>query len=643
MLKKSGIFPDRQQVTAHLVFLIKQGTKKIFRFFGRFFTTSPRRFPRTSVNPNPSKTMKTLSTTNSINRSPLRCGLVFIGLALALALALWAMPGTVRGQMFVSVNSNPPTNGGSRIYQYDPTGSTGTPVMPYFLDNLDHPREVAFDSAGNLYVATFTWLLDSEDNIVGTDHGSILKVSGGVASTFATFNGRFAHGLAFDSHDNLFASSQNFDGTESIIYKVASDGTVSTFGSVPGQCFAGGADSTLTHGTIYEFPTEGPSVGVRSIFVDSGAFSSGGPVGLAFDKHDPQNLLVSTNNENDSPGGKIRSFDSSGMEILPQLATGLTNFSRGLAFDSAGNLFCAEIGAGAATGDIVKFTPGGTGTIPGITTAPGFGVAYFAQGDTSDFGTRGNRGPEYVAFAPAPITPPSTAVVLTFPNTTEPLTTTVVASLDQNSVPLPSPNFELTGSNLAFDISTPSGEPTPPIIIALTVPSSVYGSNGSGLKVMHYENGTWVDRTIDSTNPNYPSPAAQNTIYGSVNSLSPFLVTKFKYAAQIQQPINANGTSVFNAKRGVIPVAFKLTSDGVATCQLPPATISVFRTSGGVVGSIDESTYLLKSDSGSNFRIDSTKCQYSYNLAASSLGAGTYKVYISIGGSVAGSATFALK
>src|SRR5207302_9400189 len=123
--------------------------------------------------------------------------------------------------------------------------------------------------------------------------------------------------------------------------------------------------------------------------------------------------------------------------IFPQLATGLTKFARGLAFDSAGNLFCAEIGNGALVGDILKFTPEGTGTIPGITTAPGFGVNYFAEGTTSDFGFRGNRGPEYIAFAPAPITPPSTALVLTFPNTTDPLTTTLVASVDQNAVPPP--------------------------------------------------------------------------------------------------------------------------------------------------------------------------------------------------------------
>jgi hypothetical protein len=282
--------------------------------------------------------------------------------------------------------------------------------------------------------------------------------------------------------------------------------------------------------------------------------------------------------------------------------------------------------------------------------APGGSFTYFDQGATGDFGARGNRGPEFLAFAPGAVTPPSAAVVLTFPNATEPLTTTLVASLDQNSVPPPPSNFELqTGStSLAYEITAPGDTaPTPPIIIAFTVPASLYTPD---LKALHYEcdtqdptNCNWVDRTIDSTDPNYPSPAADYTIYGSVDSLSPFLVAKFKYGAQVQQPINTDGTSIFNAKRGVIPVAFKLTSDGVATCQLPPATISVFRTSGGVVGSIDESTYLLKSDSGSNFRIDSTKCQYSYNLGASSLGPGTYKVYISIGGSVAGSATFALK
>ena len=46
-------------------------------------------------------------------------------------------------------------------------------------------------------------------------------------------------------------------------------------------------------------------------------------------------------------------------------------------------------------------------------------------------------------------------------------------------------------------------------------------------------------------------------------------------------------------------------------------------------------------DAGSNFRTDS--CQYVYNLSASALGIGTYRVEIKIGGIVVGSTSFGLK
>ena len=103
------------------------------------------------------------------------------------------------------------------------------------------------------------------------------------------------------------------------------------------------------------------------------------------------------------------------------------------------------------------------------------------------------------------------------------------------------------------------------------------------------------------------------------------------------------GSSIFSAKRGVVPVKFILTQNNVATCNLPAATISVTRTAGGAVGSIDESVYLLSSDNGSNFRIDSSACQYVYNLASSSLGVGVYRVDILINGTAIGNGVFALK
>ena len=73
--------------------------------------------------------------------------------------------------------------------------------------------------------------------------------------------------------------------------------------------------------------------------------------------------------------------------------------------------------------------------------------------------------------------------------------------------------------------------------------------------------------------------------------------------AQIQPPINADGSSIFNVRRGVIPVKFTLNCNGTPTCDLSPATIAVTRTAGGVIGEVNESLYTGPSDSGSNFRM----------------------------------------
>jgi hypothetical protein len=113
------------------------------------------------------------------------------------------------------------------------------------------------------------------------------------------------------------------------------------------------------------------------------------------------------------------------------------------------------------------------------------------------------------------------------------------------------------------------------------------------------------------------------------------------YNAFVQQPINADASSVFSAKRGVVPVKFALTMNNAATCALPAATIALARTAGGTLGSIDESLYDMAADNGSNFRISG--CQYIYNLAAKTLGPGTYQVDIIISGAVVGSGVFALK
>jgi hypothetical protein len=94
-------------------------------------------------------------------------------------------------------------------------------------------------------------------------------------------------------------------------------------------------------------------------------------------------------------------------------------------------------------------------------------------------------------------------------------------------------------------------------------------------------------------------------------------------------------------KRGVVPVKFSLTDFGSPTCNLPPATIAVTRTAGANIGSVNEATYMMSADIGSNFRTDS--CQYVYNLNSGSLGIGTYRVDIKINNQVVGSAIFQIK
>jgi hypothetical protein len=155
---------------------------------------------------------------------------------------------------------------------------------------------------------------------------------------------------------------------------------------------------------------------------------------------------------------------------------------------------------------------------------------------------------------------------------------------------------------------------------------------------------------IDAGDPNFTPPpdhdqrgAGFPRVFNNRVDIGAFEVQTVApaYAGQVQPPINPDGSSTFNVRRGVVPVKFSLTLGGVATCDLPPATIAVTRTAGGVIGQVNESVYGGNADTGSNFRIDS--CQYIYNLNSRALGVGTYRVDILIAGQVVGNAVFALQ
>ncbi|MGE5056987.1 MAG: hypothetical protein ACM3WP_22745 [Acidobacteriota bacterium] len=165
-----------------------------------------------------------------------------------------------------------------------------------------------------------------------------------------------------------------------------------------------------------------------------------------------------------------------------------------------------------------------------------------------------------------------------------------------------------------------------------------------------YSNGQWHDlnnlispgSTCDSVWVVAINDAGQMAANANCNGQSHAVRLDPIYRGVVQQPINADGSSVLNAHRGVVPLKFVVTQSGYQSCTLP-ASIAVTRASAGTLAALDESTYSMSADNGSLFRIDPNACQYVYNLAASSLGVGTYRVDISINGIMVGHAVFALK
>jgi sugar lactone lactonase YvrE len=236
---------------------------------------------------------------------------------------------------------------GGDIYKLTPNG-----VLSTFASGLNNPHGLAFDKAGNLFVA---------DTGTYTGTGAVYKFTpAGVRTTFAS-GLNFPFALAFDSQGHLFVAAD-----ETTIYKFTPSGARTTFATVQSGAYGLAFDragilfvaagysfvSNENDGTVYKFtPT-----GVRTTFA-SGLNS---PFALAFDSQG--NLFVADQGYGYdilrdaavykfTPSG-LRSTVASENDQVPVIPDGL-------AIDGADNLFVSN-GFG---GNILKFTPSGVRTI----------------------------------------------------------------------------------------------------------------------------------------------------------------------------------------------------------------------------------------------------------------------------------------
>ena len=279
-----------------------------------------------------------------------------------------------------------------------------------------------------------------------------------------------------------------------------------------------------------------------------------------------------------------------------------------------------------SSGDIYV---GGTTTSTRYPTTAGSFQTTYGGGEADMFVAKISAAPNTTIGSNVAVPLTSTASV-TFGQVTVAGTTAVTESTVGPAAPA---GFALGTPSVFFDISTTatsSGQSS----VCVSYDGVTF--SGAVPALFHFQNNNWVDVTtsVDGVN---------QVVCGSVTSFSPFAVFGAIYHATVQAPIAADGRSTFKAQRGSVPVKFTLSLGGAPTCRLLPATISIVRDAGATATAINADVFSLPSDSGALFRIDETNCQYVYNVNARSLGAGTYRVQISISGFLVGSAKFTLQ
>jgi hypothetical protein len=161
------------------------------------------------------------------------------------------------GNLFVSRKSESSNASDGVILKFTPDGKSSV-----FVSNISHPKGLAFDLLGNLYLAY-------------PDRNSILKFSpNGERTTFASGIGH-PHRLAFDAFGNLFVT----DVAANSILEISPSGVVSTLATntsttqhVNDLAFDSSGNLFVTFGdSVVEFPTEGGLVPATIASVPGGA------------------------------------------------------------------------------------------------------------------------------------------------------------------------------------------------------------------------------------------------------------------------------------------------------------------------------------------------------------------------------------
>lgn len=494
---------------------------------------------------------------------------------------------------------------------------------------LSAPMGVAVAADGSVYVA----------EALGQRVKKI-SAAGVQVATWQTGVSTVPRGIALDTDGNVYVADTGKDQIIKFSPSGALLGTIGSGGTAPGQLNDPFGVTVDASGNIFVADTFNhriqkfsPAGTLLAAWGTGAASSAVGAFNFPYDVAvDPSgNIYVIEGGSN-----RIQKLSSAGVSLATWGGTAMSFFSpRGITLDSAGSIYVSDtlnhrIKKVSSTGAL-QATWSSSGTALGQVRNP-YGIALDAAGRVYVADSSNNRVQRFVLDTTAPVISgaPSDMVL-------------EATSADGSVATFSATAEDAIDGNVPVVFEPASGSTFPVGVTRVTYSATDKAGNAATGSFTVTVNA-YVPPKVEEP-PVVEPPVEEPRVVEPPVVVPPVEeppVVKTRVWGGIQQPINADGGSIFKLG-STVPVKFALGySDGTVIAD-EVATISVVRVASTPGGTELEAFSSSAASTGNTFRFDSAAGQYVYNFGTKGLAEGRYEVRITLSDGRVETAGFSLR